>query len=113
MKVAALALFWAASAHAMTGNQLHELMASDSDQSYRLAALAYVTGLTDGISYAQFVAKMRQATNAPGSICLPDNAQVGQAYDVIKAFLANNPSQRHLDAGTLSAAALYRVWPCK
>lgn len=108
-----LALAASPAAHALTGNDLHRMMQDDRDTDSKLAAVMYVAGLSDGISYGQFVAdEMKVKLRAP-AVCMPKNSQVGQAYDVIKDYLATHPQQRHLDAGALATYALLNVWPCR
>lgn len=114
MKAITLILALAApSSHAITGNQLNDLMTTDKDLTSKLAAMMYVTGITDGIALNQYLASARNVTLGERAVCLPSGGQVAQAYDVIKTFLAENPANRHLDAGALSAVALNRAWPCR
>ena len=42
----------------------------------------------------------------------PRNITAGQAQDVVKRYLENNPEKRHFSADSLVINAVAQVWPC-
>jgi len=45
--------------------------------------------------------------------CIPKGATEGQLVDVVRAWIVNNPQQRHFSALSLISRALDDVFPCK
>ena len=95
IKLGALALLWATSANAATGEQLHEMYS----ESYPMFA-GYVSGVVDGL-YAQ------------NRLCMPVWSNYGQASEVAARYLAEHPELRQNPAHTLVSQVLLRTWPCK
>jgi len=97
--VLALALF-AGAAHAdfKNGNKLLEDMNETGSLSIGIV-LGYVTGVIDATA---------------GSLhCPPATSTAGQARDIVRKYLEENPAYRHLSASVLIEVALARHWPCE
>lgn len=94
-----LALF-SFSAHAdfKDGNKLHSEL-SDTGPVPRSIAIGYITGIADAYG----------GTNH----CPPGNVTAGQLNDMVKNYLDNTPSIRHLPASIIVSHVLKSVWPCK
>jgi hypothetical protein len=45
-------------------------------------------------------------------ICLPDNAELGQAVDVTVNYLRNHPEKRQVSAASMAFVALTKAFPC-
>ncbi|MGE5146813.1 MAG: Rap1a/Tai family immunity protein [Candidatus Eiseniibacteriota bacterium] len=45
--------------------------------------------------------------------CLPNGVKLGQAVDVVKQWLNENPQSRHLPGPEVVSTALERAFPCK
>lgn len=98
--IIALALCASASAaHAefMDGNRL--LADMNGTQMRQMSAVGYVMGASDALTTV--------------TVCMPDGVTVGQAHDIVKRYLEDNPAIRHLSADSLVNRALSRVWPCQ
>lgn len=96
---AALLLACCASAHAeyYSGNKLLSLM--DGNHSEQMAALGYVMGASDAYQNNLH--------------CAPNTVTAGQAHDMVKQYMIQNPALRNLSADLIVAATLSRVWPCQ
>jgi Rap1a immunity proteins len=101
--LALAALSAPAGAGFVDGNKLHQdctgmLNVLDS------SCAAYVSAVADML-----------ATGAVGRhrACLPNGAKLGQAVDVVKLWLTENPQSRHLPGPEVVATALERAFPCK
>ena len=86
----------------LTGNQLHNIC-KDPDTSG--ACLGYVMGVVDVIQQSKGRFKS-------WATCLPTNSSRGQARDVVKNYLENNPSKRHFSSPALVAISLSKAFPC-
>jgi hypothetical protein len=65
-------------------------------------------------AYISAVADMLGAAPVSGHrACLPPGVKLGQAVDVVKRWLADNPQSRHLPGPEVVATALERAFPCK
>jgi hypothetical protein len=88
-------------AHAefFTGNRLLEKLNS-TEFGERMQALGYVQGVFDAGQYIKH--------------CAPDNAGVtaGQAQDIVRNYLNQNPATRNFSADLLITDALKKIWPC-
>ena len=95
----ALALSFAGSAHAgfMSGAELIDLMKGAERQ--RMIALAYVAGVADAMSGAEWCPASKTIT-------------VGQVYDATKAALIGEPSLLDESADIYVRAAVRRIAPC-
>lgn len=82
----------------LTGNDLLQRMASDSP-GLRSMALGYVGGVNDSLDGDVF--------------CAPEGATLGQAVDIVRKWLTDNPQHRHMSAAVLVAVILQRAWPCR
>jgi|688.fasta_scaffold84698_12 hypothetical protein len=80
-----------------SGNDLLQKM--DGEFSDRSLALGFVAGVAD------------VWTNI--SVCPPKNVTLGQAHDIVRRYLVDNPQTRHFTAESLAKNALERVWPCR
>jgi hypothetical protein len=81
----------------LTGNHLLSRMQSESAVDKAIAT-GYVMGVFDN------------GQNA--SHCASSNVSSGQARDVVKKFLEENPSVRDYTADILTVVALSKAWPC-
>ena len=86
-----------AQAEFYSGNDLLQKM--DGEFSDRSLALGFVAGVAD------------VWTNI--SVCPPKNVTLGQAHDIVRRYLVDNPQTRHFTAESLAKNALERVWPCR
>ena len=81
-----------------TGNKLYQNMTSESRME-NMYALGYVGGVFDAYQHMFH--------------CPPANSvTLGQVFDIVKNYLAANPSTRHKTADHLVKEALKKVWPC-
>ena len=90
-------------AHAefINGNELWRHL-NDTNYFSKGHSLGYVTGVFD-------------ATRGTWH-CPPQNGgniTAGQAEDIVKQYLTNNPGIRNLPADVLISIALGQVWPCQ
>ena len=94
-----IALLVSASAHAefYTGNDLLRMMRGNTVEQAN--AFGYVVGVSDALHKI--------------TLCVPSGVTVGQANDIVKAYLEVSPQVRHFSADSLVSAALMAVWPCK
>jgi hypothetical protein len=99
-KLILLAALLAGTAHAqfMSGNELLDRL-NDPGTAKPMVALGYVMGVLDAHYNTE--------------ICPPEQVQIGQASDVIKQWLQNNPDKRHLPAAIIVRVILRQTWPCK
>lgn len=74
-------------------------------------------GITEGvcIGYIEGIADVLSSGTAVNGFrgCFPNDLMTGQAYDVVKTWLAQNPEKLHYSAPGLVAAALASAFPCK
>lgn len=87
-----------ASTHAefRSGNKLLSQM--NGTQSEQMVSLGYVMGVADALYGA--------------TTCPPENMTAGQAYDMVKKYLEDNPAVRHLAGDAIVNRVLSSVWPC-
>lgn len=119
IRIGVLAVAAGASSHvaALTGNDLLGF-----DRTNKVAAIAYVRGMYEGMSGASLllgsVAKDSASRDAIDSAarsslpCFPRGVTVEQVYDVVIKSLVEDPASRHEGAGSLTYAALMAAWPC-
>lgn len=88
-----------APAHAefYNGNDLLRMMRGNNTE--QAAAYGYVVGVNDALHKI--------------TLCIPNGVTVGQANDIVRAYLEANPQVRHFSGDSVVAAALMAVWPCK
>lgn len=79
-----------------SGNKLLSQM--NGTQSEQMVSLGYVMGVADALHGA--------------TTCPPENMTAGQAYDMVKKYLEDNPSVRHLAGDAIVNRVLSSVWPC-
>ena len=91
------------------GNALYkECTADKSSDTYfqqQVFCAAYIAGIidaTDGVDRGVGSFKF----------CMPLEADLRQARDVVVAWLKVHPENRHFGASDLVAAALQEAWPC-
>ena len=94
----ALVMLASVSAHAefRTGNELHSQLNGTHGQ--QMLSLGYVMGVADAL---------RSVT-----ICPPETLTAGQASDMVKKYLEDNPAVRHLAGDAIVNRVLSSVWPC-
>ena len=66
-------------------------------------ALYYVAGVLDAL--------MLNKSNAP--VCIPAEATLAQARDVVCKYLRDNPAKRHYNTASSLWLAQSEAWPCK
>lgn len=88
-----------AAAAYMDGNKLYSYMTSD-DGDRRIAAMFFIGGVHD-------------AAQLGDVICSPKNATLGQANDMVKKFITENPQFRAESAASITVAVLSATWPCE
>ena len=93
----------AARAEAGDGNSLLQVCGPDSSM-YALC-LGQVSAYVRAFTFAQ-VAGMEEV------YCMPRNATVGQAIDVLVKYLKENPSKRHAGGEVIFLASMSEAWPC-
>jgi len=93
-----LAMLASVSAHAefRTGNKLLEQM--NGTPMEKMLSLGYVMGVSDTLQGA--------------TVCPPETLTAGQASDMVKKYLEDNPSVRHLAGDAIVNRVLSSVWPC-
>ena len=89
-----------------SGNRLYEDCSSENYFNRGYCG-GYITGIVDTIEAMQ-----QSGTLPKNTLCIPDAVTKGQLADAVKMYLGNNPSRRHLDAGSLVPEALQRSFPC-
>lgn len=75
-------------------------------ENHDLKCLDFIRGVNSGFAAGLGIAGERDR------ICFPEGVTLGQAKDVVVAFLRDNPSSRHEEAGALTVIALMRAFPC-
>ena len=60
-----------------------------------------------GIGYVQAIAE------SSDNLCVPKGVTNGQLYDIVKIFIDQNPSIRHLHRLYITQHALTTTYPCK
>ena len=101
---------------AITGSQLYELY-MDKSRLRVNDPLLYVMGFVDSQIVSReledgFAEKYNRQALSPIFVCMPNGANYGQANDIVKKFLEENPSKRHEPAFQLVYSALVSVWRC-
>jgi hypothetical protein len=96
--IAALLIPAIANAGFITGNTLLEKMTSP-EAAEKAFALGYVVGAFDAFDELAHC-------NAPASVT------AGQARDIVKKYIENNPAIRNKSADFLIMTALGQIWPC-
>ena len=98
--LASILLAFTLSAHAqfIDGNGLLDRM-NDTGAVKPMVALGFVLGVADSFRGSD--------------ICLPENVQARQLYDMVHQWLRVNPDKRHLDAAVIVFVVLSKAWPCK
>ena len=95
LMAALIALPTVAQANFYTGNDLHQRM---QDRDLNMLTLGYVGGVFDAtVMFAH---------------CPPPSVTMGQARDMVQAWLANNPQYRHRRAAELVLHVFMESWPC-
>lgn len=79
------------------GNKLLSEM-NDANIVDDMASLGYVMGVTDA---GQGVLH-----------CAPPNVRAGQLRDMVKQYLTDNPSIRHLAGDSIVTHVMKSTWPC-
>lgn len=99
MAASLLALCATTHASIINGNTLHKHLseASSSNVSWGFAH-GYVSGVND--------------TNNGVSFCTPESVTIGQMTDMVKLFMDNTPSVRHLPADAIITYVFQKAWPC-
>lgn len=103
---------FSSSARAYTGNEIYADMQAQAGSYEASRALSYVRGAIDS---ANFFAALDLSVNKHHTmvyLCFPEGVTNGQAFDVVKKYLVDNPSERNATAATLTMIALARTWGC-
>jgi hypothetical protein len=79
----------------------NKLLADMNDNSYVSTGivLGYVMGIVDAFGGTTH--------------CAPETVTAGQVRDMVKKYLDNNPSVRHLPAALIVGHVLKSAWPCQ
>lgn len=94
-----LALMFSFSAGAYSGNDFQSF--SNEGKSF------YTYGVQDVLLITMLIGTI------PNIICYPDTSTRGQAYEIVKKFIDNNPKEWHRAASALILEALSEGFPCK
>jgi len=103
--VVAAGLLWPSSSFSQTrafddGNKLYGYCGASNSSDDKVFCAGYVAGISD-------------ALQGEKRMCMPVEATVEQAVDVIMNFLRDHPEQRHYTAWSISREALGHAFPCK
>ena len=90
----------------LDGNNFH-LRCSSEEYTNQGWCLGYTSGISDGIA----LSKLTDPENFP-SLCIPNEATVGQKKDVILDYIERNPADRHIRLALLASSAWNEAWPC-
>lgn len=98
------ALIFAApvSAHFMDGNWVHGICQVGLDEQRFAECPRYISGVMDG----------GEAVNNK-LYCWPEEARLGQAVDIVKKWLEENPALRTMSGGSIVVSALKEAFPTK
>jgi len=87
-----------------TGNQLlNSCRAADGEYKDAIC-LGYVAAIHDALAFDPIF---------NWRMCSPGGVTLGQAQDIVKAWLESHPQDRHYSASSLVAEALQDAFPCK
>ncbi|MGO8921125.1 MAG: Rap1a/Tai family immunity protein [Stellaceae bacterium] len=70
------------------------------------ACTLYASGFVDGLWTGQILVREGHA------VCPPAGVSTGQAVEVEKKFLNDNPQELHRPASEMITAAIVLAWPC-
>jgi hypothetical protein len=80
----------------------------NAKETYEILSCAfYARGIADGLKLWEVNAL------ASATACVETGVSTAQLIDVGKAFIRDNPKDRHLPAGVLLAMAFRDAWPCR
>lgn len=97
----------AANGRILTGNDLLAACESPTGSFLRAQCLGYLEGVFDRDAIARW-------EGAPHYICaLPDGVTIGQLFDVVVAYLKENPAVRQQQAASLAATAVREAFCTK
>ena len=74
--------------------------------------VGYIGGVYDAGKVLDRGTKKRQ-WNGGWTACVPEGVKAGQLMEVVKKWLREHPSEWHLGAGGLVAAAFDEAFPCR
>ena len=94
------------SSYFMNGNVLYQRCISRDVQD-AVYCLGFVAASLDMINLHV------DALNGIPPYCAPEKVTVKQATDVVTAYLATNPKDRHQVAAALVTLAVREAWPCR
>jgi|SRR5690606_33784479 len=114
--IAILLVMLSHNAYAITGNELYALITSNDPSEY-LEGMRFIQGSSGAESYFHYLegilsAEEKRSPDLLRYACVPSNVTNGQAVDVVKKYLQDNPSKRNFDASQLTHFALIQAWPC-
>ena len=93
----------------ISGNKLYDFCKNYPGSKDRPETCsAYVIGIMVAMSY-----NIPEGSLGTYRFCLSDGVRASQAADIVTAWLANNPKDRHIGAAGIVAQALSQAWPCK
>ncbi len=118
-----LVLFYSTLVHASDMQNGNGYYVECHKEPTSLECWAYFEGLAHGASQAIEITAMRiypdknyEQFNARrqslSMFCLPENATVGQMFDVFLKYLKDNPSKRNQTTGLLYFLAMHDAFPC-
>lgn len=97
-KLLLIAVLACTSAHAefRDGNKL--LAEMNGTFGDKMLAMGYIAGTVDSLNNI--------------TICAPYNLTLGQATDMVRQYLENNPGVRHFSADAIVNRVMSSAWPC-
>jgi hypothetical protein len=95
-------------AEAMTSGQIAKSKANEPSSGDALMQ-GMCWGMIGGIRF--FAASSTYRTKS--SVCIPEEATLGQMLSVIVRYMRNNPQNLHENFMYLAMAAVQGAWPCK
>lgn len=111
-----LSLLYCCNSYAINGNELHEMLQGDSIFD-KARGQQFVIGVIDTEALFYFLGKgldkpQNKQSQSLSYICLPEGANYGQAIDIVKKYLNENPQNRELHAAYLVHASMIKIWAC-
>jgi hypothetical protein len=96
----------------ISGQRLNELCSDESTSFNEGLCWGYIAGVYDAGKALDTATNKRQ-WSAGWTACVPDGVLAGQLVEVVKKWLREHPSEWHLGAGGLVAAAFDEAFPCR
>ncbi|HEX3652932.1 MAG TPA: Rap1a/Tai family immunity protein [Rhizomicrobium sp.] len=88
----------------ITGNELMRRCAASAPKDDQVFCVGYVAGVAD------YLETLRSFMGVHP--CLPPTAELGQAKDVLMAYIDKHPETRDQSGATLAVSAFPQAWKC-